>query len=60
MFAVGIIMLQLCMPTLRSDLQLQRFNRELRRFNYDVMRWKRSRRFGSSETVLLDAGAWAE
>ena len=40
MFAVGIIMLQLCLPSLRSDLQLQRFNRELRRFNYDLMRWK--------------------
>lgn len=55
MFAVGIIMLQLCLSSLRSDVQLQRFNRELRRYNYDVLRWKRSRRFHQRETTLLDA-----
>eukprot|EP00242_Pyramimonas_sp_CCMP2087_P000419 CAMPEP_0198227146 /NCGR_PEP_ID=MMETSP1445-20131203/108085_1 /TAXON_ID=36898 /ORGANISM="Pyramimonas sp., Strain CCMP2087" /LENGTH=529 /DNA_ID=CAMNT_0043907123 /DNA_START=85 /DNA_END=1671 /DNA_ORIENTATION=- len=54
MFAVGLIMLQLCVPGLRSDVQLQRFNRELRKFNYDLMRWRRSRRFNSRETILLD------
>uniref|UniRef100_A0A7S0N222 Protein kinase domain-containing protein n=1 Tax=Pyramimonas obovata TaxID=1411642 RepID=A0A7S0N222_9CHLO len=54
MYAVGLIMLQLCLPSLRSDIQLQRFNRELRKFNYDLMRWRRSRRFSARETMLLD------
>ena len=50
---------QLCLSSLRSDVQLQRFNRELRRYNYDLLRWKRSRRFHARETTLLDADGGA-
>jgi len=59
MYAVGIILMQLSLPCLRSDTQLQRFNREFRRFKYDLMRWKRSRRFTKAETRLLDADGGA-
>jgi len=49
----------MCLSSLSSDVQLQRFNRELRRYNYDLLRWKRSRRFHARETTLLDADGGA-
>lgn len=40
MYSVGIIFLQLVFPNLRSDRDLIQFNRQLKRCEYDLARWR--------------------
>ncbi|KAK3272760.1 hypothetical protein CYMTET_18961, partial [Cymbomonas tetramitiformis] len=56
MYSCGVTFMQLCCPPLRSELGLQRFNRELKEYNYDLSKWRRYRSMRQADTVLLDAG----
>ena len=41
MYSVGVMMLQMVMPALRSDSALITFRRKLERFNFDMRAWRR-------------------
>lgn len=39
-YSVGILLLQLAVPQLRSATQLRTFNNELRQVDYDLEKWR--------------------
>jgi len=42
MYSVGILLVQMCFPSLRRDNQLVAFNRQLENLDYDILKWRDS------------------
>jgi len=40
MYSVGLILVQMCFPSLRRDNQLIAFNRQLEGLDYDILKWR--------------------
>ena len=40
MYSVGILLVQMCFPSLRRDNQLIAFNRQLENLDYDILKWR--------------------
>jgi serine/threonine protein kinase len=57
-YSAGVILMQLALPSLRTNRGLSSFNRGLKRCDYDLNLWrtKNKGQLGRSKTVLLDAG----
>lgn len=56
MYSAGIIFMQLCVKQLRYEPGLEAFNKELKKANYDLTRWRRqSRRISDADLAVLDA-----
>jgi|UniRef100_A0A7S0PM95 serine/threonine protein kinase len=58
MYSAGIVLMQLAMPSLRTNSGLQGFNRGLKKFKYDLYKWREANKgqFSRSKTAVLDAG----
>eukprot|EP00468_Gymnochlora_sp_CCMP2014_P010416 CAMPEP_0167761272 /NCGR_PEP_ID=MMETSP0110_2-20121227/12076_1 /TAXON_ID=629695 /ORGANISM="Gymnochlora sp., Strain CCMP2014" /LENGTH=660 /DNA_ID=CAMNT_0007647929 /DNA_START=308 /DNA_END=2290 /DNA_ORIENTATION=- len=54
-YSVGIIMMQLALPSLRNDNALRSFNAALKRVNHDLKLWRKTQRFvPEAEFAILD------
>jgi serine/threonine protein kinase len=58
MYSTGIVLMQLAMPSLRTNSGLQSFNRGLKKFKYDLQKWREANKgqLSRSKTAVLDAG----
>jgi len=58
MYSAGIVLMQLAMPSLRTNSGLQGFNRGLKKFKYDLNKWREANKgqLSRSKTAVLDAG----
>lgn len=57
MYSAGIILLQMAIPSLRSSAGLKNFNGELKRFGYDLNKWREFTRSRPDLSLLdLDSG----
>ena len=58
MYSAGIVMMQLALPSLRTNSGLVTFNKSLKRFGYDLFLWRNANKsqLTKSKTVILDAG----
>ncbi|CAN6359708.1 unnamed protein product [Urochloa humidicola] len=57
MYSAGIVLMQMAIPTLRSQTGLKNFNAELRSAGYDLNRWRQStRRMPDLQILDLDSG----
>lgn len=58
MYSAGIVLMQLAMPSLRTNSGLQGFNRGLKKYKYDLYRWRDANKgqLSRSKTAVLDAG----
>ncbi|GAU30030.1 hypothetical protein TSUD_161160, partial [Trifolium subterraneum] len=52
MYSAGIVLLQMAIPTLRSQAALKNFNLEMRTFGYDLNKWRDSTRMKSNSEIL--------
>lgn len=52
---VGLVMMQLAIPKLRTAANIKAFNTQLRKQGHDLMAWKQAERLSQKETALLDA-----
>ena len=64
MYSAGVVMMQLALPSLRTNSGLITFNRSLKRCGYDLFLWRDLNRgqLSRSKTAVLDAGdgaGWA-
>jgi len=57
-YSAGVILMQLALPSLRTNRGLSSFNRGLKKCNYDLNLWRTQNKgqLGRSKTALLDAG----
>ncbi|KDP21854.1 hypothetical protein JCGZ_00641 [Jatropha curcas] len=56
-YSAGIVLLQMAIPTLRSVGGLKNFNTEIKKFEYDLNRWRKYTRLRPDLTILdLDSG----
>jgi len=54
-YSIGVIMMQLAIPALRSDQGLRNFNMALKRARYDLARWRKTQRgISEAEFQILD------
>ena len=58
MYSAGIVMMQLALPSLRTNSGLVTFNRGLKRCGYDLYLWRDANKgqLSRSKTAVLDAG----
>ena len=58
MYSAGIVMMQLALPSLRTNSGLVTFNKGLKRCGYDLFLWRDANKgqLTASKTVVLDAG----
>jgi hypothetical protein len=58
MYSAGIVMMQLALPSLRTNSGLVTFNKSLKRFGYDLFLWRDANKgqLSRSKTAVLDAG----
>ena len=58
MYSAGVVMMQLALPSLRTNSGLVTFNKSLKRFGYDLFLWRDANKgqLSRSKTVVLDAG----
>ncbi|KAF8719458.1 hypothetical protein HU200_024178 [Digitaria exilis] len=57
MYSAGIVLMQMAIPTLRTQTGLKNFNAELRSAGYDLNRWRQStRRRPDLQILELDSG----
>ena len=58
MYSTGIVLMQLAMPSLRTNSGLQGFNKSLKKYKYDLKKWREANQgqFSRSKTAVLDAG----
>jgi len=57
MYSAGIVLMQMAIPTLRTQSGLKNFNAELRSAGYDLNRWRQSARRRPDLQILdLDSG----
>ena len=58
MYSAGVVMMQLALPSLRTNSGLITFNRSLKRCGYDLFLWRDLNRgqLSRSKTAVLDAG----
>ncbi|CAL5192491.1 unnamed protein product [Lathyrus oleraceus] len=52
MYSAGIVLLQMAIPTLRSQAALKNFNLEMRTCGYDLNKWRDSTRMKSNFQIL--------
>jgi hypothetical protein len=52
MYSAGIVLLQMAIPTLRSQAALKNFNLEMRTYGYDLNQWRDSTRMKSNFQIL--------
>ncbi|XP_045797485.1 serine/threonine-protein kinase STN8, chloroplastic-like [Trifolium pratense] len=52
MYSAGIVLLQMAIPTLRSQAALKNFNLEMRTCGYDLNKWRDSTRMKSNSEIL--------
>ncbi|RHN46704.1 putative non-specific serine/threonine protein kinase [Medicago truncatula] len=52
MYSAGIVLLQIAIPTLRSQAALKNFNLEMRTYGYDLNKWRDSTRMKSNFQIL--------
>ena len=57
-YSAGVILMQLALPSLRTNRGLSSFNRGLKKCDYDLDLWRTQNKgqLGRSKTALLDAG----
>ena len=57
MYSLGIILLQISVPTFRTDAGLRRFAQGFERCEYDLAKWREQygRKLRASDTAVLDA-----
>ena len=57
-YSAGIVLMQLALPSLRTNRGLASFNRGLKKCDYDLDLWRMENKgqLGRSKTALLDAG----
>eukprot|EP00892_Ulva_mutabilis_P003427 jgi/Ulvmu1/1456/UM011_0186.1 len=55
MYSIGLILLQLSMPHLRTKSALQAFHASFKRCRYDLMRWRTISSLTEQQTAVLDA-----
>jgi len=57
MYSLGIILLQISVPTFRADAGLRRFAQGFERCEYDLAKWREQygRKLRASDTAVLDA-----
>lgn len=57
MYSAGVVLVQMAIPTLRSTAGLKNFNSEIKRFGYDLNKWRKSTRSRPDLSLLeLDSG----
>ncbi|KAL5991345.1 hypothetical protein ACLOJK_012252 [Asimina triloba] len=57
MYSVGITLMQMAIPSLRSSSGLKNFNTELKRFGYDLRKWRENTRTKPDLRILdLESG----
>ena len=58
MYSAGVVMMQLALPSLRTNNGLMTFNRGLKRVGYDLFLWRDANKsqLKRSQTAVLDAG----
>ena len=58
MYSAGIVLMQLALPSLRTNSGLQGFNRGLKKHKYDLRKWREANKgqLSRSKTAVLDAG----
>lgn len=58
LYSAGIVMMQLALPSLRTNSGLVTFNRGLKRYGYDLFLWRDANKgqLSRSKTAVLDAG----
>ena len=58
MYSTGIVLMQLAMPSLRTNSGLQGFNKNLKKYKYNLLKWRDANQgsFSRSKTAVLDAG----
>jgi serine/threonine protein kinase len=58
MYSAGIVMMQLALPSLRTNSGLVTFNKSLKRVGYDLFLWRDANKgqLSRSKTAVLDAG----
>ena len=58
MYSAGVVMMQLALPSLRTNSGLVTFNKSLKRFGYDLFLWRDANKgqLSRSKTAVLDAG----
>lgn len=57
MYSAGIVLMQMAIPTLRTQTGLKNFNAELRSAGYDLNRWRETtRRRPDLQILELDSG----
>lgn len=54
-WCVGMVMLQLCFSSLRSDSALMDFKRAYKVAGYDLQAWRKAARLPAAECEVLDA-----
>jgi len=58
LYSAGVVMMQLALPSLRTNSGLVTFNRGLKRYGYDLFLWRDANKgqLSRSKTAVLDAG----
>ncbi|CAI5522338.1 unnamed protein product [Closterium sp. Naga37s-1] len=54
-FSAGVVLMQLSLKSLRHEANLEGFNNELKRCDYDLSRWRKKFRPSNADMALLDA-----
>ncbi|CAI5960333.1 unnamed protein product [Closterium sp. NIES-65] len=54
-FSAGVVLMQLSLKSLRHEANLEGFNNELKRCDYDLSRWRKKFRPASADMAVLDA-----
>ena len=56
---VGLVLLQLAIPRLRSSVGIKQFNLQYKKARFNLQAWLDKERLPAKESVLLDADAGA-
>lgn len=59
MYSIGLVLMQLAMPHLRTKSALQAFHASFKRCRYDLMRWRTISSLTEQQTAVLDANGGA-
>ncbi|CAI5516837.1 unnamed protein product [Closterium sp. Naga37s-1] len=54
-FSAGVVLMQLSLKSLRHEANLEGFNNELKRCDYDLSKWRKKFRPSNADMALLDA-----
>ncbi|KAK9814185.1 hypothetical protein WJX72_001933 [[Myrmecia] bisecta] len=54
-YSTGLVLMQLAVPKLRTSSGLKNFNSALKRYNYDLYKWRDAERLPARQTAVLDA-----